>query len=111
MPAIGYQWLAKAHDIVPAHPFAVQSTIGGSRTTMLENDIQRKGYAMQGSVLRLRLRAATAGYALRCWSVDCSPDHGLRAPEFRLWLKDPLVLYGVQSASLAPSYRTPGEAA
>ncbi len=28
MPAIGYQWLAKAYDIVPVHPFAVQSTIG-----------------------------------------------------------------------------------
>ncbi|MCG9000257.1 WYL domain-containing protein [Laribacter hongkongensis] len=74
-------------------------------------EITEMDYAMQGSVLKLRLRAATAGYALRRWSVDCSPDHGLRAPEFRLWLKDPLVLYGVQSARLAPGYRPPGEAA
>ena len=44
MSAIGYQWLAKAHDIVPVHPFAVQSTIGGSRTTVLENDIRREVY-------------------------------------------------------------------
>ncbi|MCL6262067.1 Fic family protein [Craterilacuibacter sp. RT1T] len=44
MPTIGYQWLAKAHDIDPVHPFAVQSTIGSSRTTLLENDLRREVY-------------------------------------------------------------------
>jgi hypothetical protein len=57
--------------------------------------------------LRMKLRAATAGYILRKWSVDCSPDHSLRGHEFRLWLKDPLALYGVKNALLAPGYRSP----
>lgn len=61
-------------------------------------------YDMPGGVLRLKLRAALAGYALRKWSVDCSPEHSLRGPEYRLWLKDHLALYGVETAILAPGY-------
>jgi hypothetical protein len=49
-----------------------------------------KCYRMTGGLLSLKLRAATAGYILRQWSVDCSADHRLRDPEFRLWLKDHL---------------------
>ncbi|MES2242556.1 MAG: WYL domain-containing protein [Pseudomonadota bacterium] len=64
-------------------------------------------YGMQDGSLRMKLRAATAGYILRKWSVDCSPDHSLRGHEFRLWLKDPLALYGVKNALLAPGYRSP----
>ena len=64
-------------------------------------------YGMQDGSLRMKLRAATAGYILRKWSVDCSPDHSLRGYEFRLWLKDPLALYGVKNALLAPGYRSP----
>ncbi|MGB9671003.1 MAG: hypothetical protein ACPLXR_07630, partial [Halothiobacillaceae bacterium] len=41
---------------------------------------------------------------LRKWSVDCSADHSLRGPEYRLWLKDHLALYGVKNAVLAPGY-------
>lgn len=61
-------------------------------------------YGMVDGALKLRLRAATAGYTLRKWSVDCSPDHRLEGPEYRLWLKDHLVLYGVANAVLAPGY-------
>jgi len=64
-------------------------------------------YAMVDGMLSLKLRAATAGYTLRKWSVDCSPDHSLRGPEFRLWLSDPLALYGVKNAILAPGYVAP----
>lgn len=64
-------------------------------------------YGMRDGSLRVRLRAATAGYILRRWTVDCSPDHSLRGHGFRLWLKDPLALYGVKSALLAPGYRSP----
>ena len=64
-------------------------------------------YGMQDGVLKMRLRAATAGYILRKWSVDCSPDHVLRGHEYRLWLKDSLALYGVKNAILAPGYRQP----
>ncbi|TYC60886.1 WYL domain-containing transcriptional regulator [Zoogloea oleivorans] len=67
-------------------------------------DITLMDYDMLGGVLRLKLRAALAGYALRKWSVDCSPEHCLRGPEYRLWLKDHLALYGVETAILAPGY-------
>jgi hypothetical protein len=61
-------------------------------------------YNMDQGMLKVNLRAATAGYILRKWSVDCSPDHSLRGPEYRLWLKDHLALYGVKNAVLAPGY-------
>jgi hypothetical protein len=62
-------------------------------------------YGMTNGVLKLRTRAATAGYMLRKWSVDCSADHSLDGPEYRLWLKDHLTLYGVGNAVLAPGYQ------
>jgi hypothetical protein len=64
-------------------------------------------YCHCDGVLRMKRRAAIAGYILRKWSVDGSPDHCLRGHEFRLWLKDPLALYGVKNALLAPGYRSP----
>lgn len=67
-------------------------------------EITRMDYGLHDGSLRLRLRAAIAGYVLRKWSVDCSPDHRLRGPEYRLWLKDHLSLYGVETAVLAPGY-------
>ncbi|MFQ2467882.1 WYL domain-containing protein [Aeromonas caviae] len=70
-------------------------------------EITAMDYAMQGGILKVKLRAATAGYILRKWGVDCSPDHSLRGDEYRLWLRDPLALYGVVNANLAPGYRAP----
>jgi len=67
-------------------------------------EITERDYSFTGGVLALKLRAATAGYMLRRWSVDCSPDHRLRGPEYRLWLNDHLALYGVKNALLAPGY-------
>lgn len=64
-------------------------------------------YGMADGVLRLKLRAAIAGYALRKYSVDCSPDHRLHGPEYRLWLRDSLALYGVDNAKVAPGYQAP----
>lgn len=72
-------------------------------------EITEMDYSMQGGVLRMKLRAATAGYILRIWSVDCSPDHSLRGPEYRLWLRDHLAMYGVKNAILAPGYRPPDQ--
>lgn len=71
-------------------------------------DVSALDYSMVDGVLRIRARAALAGYVLRRWSVDCSPDHSLRGPEYRLWLRDPLALYGTASAALAPGYVPPG---
>ena len=72
-------------------------------------EVTEMDYAMHAGALRLKLRAATAGYVLRKWSVDCSPDHSMRGHEYRLWLRDPLSLYGVKNALLAPGYRAPGQ--
>ena len=71
--------------------------------------ITEMDYGMKKGVLQMRVRAATAGYMLRKWSVDCSPDHHLRGHAIRLWLKDPLALYGVKNAVLAPGYRSPNQ--
>ncbi|WP_047835785.1 MULTISPECIES: WYL domain-containing protein [unclassified Cupriavidus] len=73
-------------------------------------EITEMDYGMSDGLLKLRLRAATAGYILRKWSVDCSSDHRLRGPEYRLWLKDHLALYGVKNAVLAPGYSSNAEA-
>lgn len=70
-------------------------------------EIVRMDYDMPDGVLKVKARAANAGYMLRRWSVDCSPDHSLRGPEYALWLADPLALYGANSAALAPGYRDP----
>ncbi|WP_343741503.1 WYL domain-containing protein [Herbaspirillum huttiense] len=67
-------------------------------------DITEMDFGMVENHLRIRLRAAVAGYMLRRWSVDCSPDHSLRGSEYQLWLKDNLILYGVKNALIAPGY-------
>jgi hypothetical protein len=64
-------------------------------------------YPMQDGVLKVRVRAANAGYMLQQWNVDCSPDHSERGLKYALWLRDPLSLYGSESAMLAPGYRDP----
>lgn len=61
-------------------------------------------YGMVNGELKLSVRAANAGYILRRWSVDCSADRHLRGSEYRLALKDPMVLYRVENAVLAPGY-------
>ncbi len=70
-------------------------------------EITEMDYAMKDGSIRLRVRAAVAGYTLLRWSVDCSSDHSLREEQYRLWLSDPLALYGVENAKLAPGYRAP----
>lgn len=61
-------------------------------------------YAMNGGVLRIKSRAALAGYVLRRWNIDSSPDHRLDAASHHLWLRNTQTLYGVESAALAPGY-------
>lgn len=64
-------------------------------------------YDMPDGKLLVKVRASNAGYMLRRWNVDCSPDHHLKGPEFALWLSDPLALYGASNAHLAPGYKDP----
>jgi hypothetical protein len=72
------------------------------RPALVESD-----YGMVDGELQATVRAANAGYTLRRWSVDCSPDHRLDAREYPLWLPDPLALYGANNAQLAPGYVDP----
>lgn len=59
-------------------------------------------YAMEGGALRVKTRAALAGYVLRRWGIDSTDDHRLDPSSHHLWLRNPQTLYGVESASLAP---------
>ena len=61
-------------------------------------------YGMQDGVLRIKSRAALAGYVLRRWGVDSSPDHRLDPAAHHLWLRNTQTLYGVESAALAPGF-------
>jgi hypothetical protein len=65
-------------------------------------------YGMDNGALRVRARAAMAGYLLRQWNVDCTEDHCLRGSEFHLWLRNRQALYGVTNLTLAPGYDNHG---
>lgn len=66
-------------------------------------------YGMSGGVLKVRARAALAGYLLRRWNVDCTADHSLKGGEFQLWLRNRQALYGVSNLMLAPGHGNSGE--
>ena len=70
-------------------------------------EIIKMDYGMTDGSIRMRVRAAVAGYMLLRWSVDCTPDHSLTDEQYRLWLSDSLALYGVENATLAPGYQAP----
>lgn len=70
-------------------------------------EIIKMDYGMTDGSIRMRVRAAVVGYMLLRWGVDCSPDHCLKEEQYRLWLSDPLALYGVENAKLAPGYQAP----
>lgn len=61
-------------------------------------------YGMSGGELKLQLRAAVAGYALRIWNVDCSENHAMNSPAIHLWLKNMQTLYGVENLMLTPGF-------
>ena len=61
-------------------------------------------YGMTGGVMKVEIRAATAGYLLRLWNVDCSKAAQLKTPEFHLWLKNYQTLYGVGNLAIAPGF-------
>ena len=86
------QWNHQIELELVSHP-------GLPHTKAIEAD-----YGMSGGVLRVSTRAAVAGYALGRWSVDCSPKHSLDPSRHHLWLRNPQVLDGVDSAALSPGY-------
>lgn len=64
-----------------------------------------RDYGMVRGKLKVKLRAAIAGYVLRQWQVDCSPDASLGSREVRLKLENLKELMNVKSAELAMGYR------
>lgn len=62
-------------------------------------------YGLQpGQRLQLTLRAATAGYLLRRWGVDCSPDASLPSQEYQLALCNPTEVAQPIDLSIAPGF-------
>jgi len=61
-------------------------------------------FGMHDGCLKMRMRAALAGYLLQRLSVDCSVSHVLNPKVHHLWLRNPQTLYGVESAALAPGF-------
>lgn len=67
-------------------------------------EVIAKDFGMQQGCLHVALRGAVAGYVMRQWQVDCSPNASLRGHEIRLCLANPTQLQGAGSAALAPGY-------
>lgn len=103
------QWNQKLTlELVPhpshKHPQAIALDYGMQVTNMSRQNNQ--------PVRQLSIRAARAGYLLRHWNVDCSPDHRLPAHEHHLWLRNHPILEHCANAVLAPGYAgTGGKAA
>ncbi|EGQ8120575.1 WYL domain-containing protein [Vibrio cholerae] len=63
-------------------------------------------YGMTGGMMKVEIRAATAGYLLRLWNVDCSETASLSTSHCQLALNNRAALYGVQNLAIAPGYGT-----
>lgn len=87
------QWNRIAEIELVPHPANVQHP-----------DTIEAEYGMENGALRMRLRAAMAGYLMRRWNVDCTEDHSLKGAEYHLWLRNRQALYGVTNLVLAPGY-------
>lgn len=55
-----------------------------------------------GQSLSITARAATLGYLLRRWGVDCSPDAHLPPEEYQLALRDPAAVAALVHLGIAP---------
>lgn len=95
-PANDIQWNRVTELALVPHPANVRHP-----------DTIEAEYGMEGGILRVRIRAALAGYLLRSWNVDCTDDHRLKGPEYQLWLRNPQALYGVVNLTIAPGYEPP----
>lgn len=96
MPDQDIQWSRIVElELVP-HPANVQHP-----------DAIEADYGMDGGVLRIRVRAALAGYLLRRWNVDCTESHSLKGAEYHLWLRNHLSLVDVANLRIAPGYVMP----
>ena len=92
------QWNRIAEIELVPHPANVQHP-----------DTIEAEYGMENGALRMRVRAAMAGYLMRRWNVDCTEDHSLKGAEYHLWLRNRQALYGVSNLLLAPGYGSQGK--
>ena len=70
------QWVRMVEMEIVPHP-------GIKQPKAVEAD-----YGMDGGVLKIKARAALAGYVLRRWSLDASPDHRRDPASHLLWLRN-----------------------
>ncbi|MCF5222773.1 helix-turn-helix transcriptional regulator [Pseudomonas syringae] len=57
-----------------------------------------------GQSIKRSVRAAMAGYLLRRWGVDCSPEATLNPDEYQLALRDPKWIATQVSLAIAPGF-------
>jgi hypothetical protein len=57
-----------------------------------------------GESLKVNLKAATAGYLLRRWGVDCSLNASLSPDEYQLALINPASVSRQANLSIAPGF-------
>ncbi|STO98952.1 WYL domain-containing protein [Grimontia hollisae] len=88
---VDHQWNREIKLCLSPHPKNVEN----SQTLEYEMD-------MVNGEKEVKVKAATAGYWLRLWNVDCTEDHSLRGHEYQLWLKNHQILFDVESATIAP---------
>lgn len=79
-------------ELIP-HPRAVHT-----RAIELDYDLAA------GQSIQRTVRAATAGYLLRSWGVDCSVNAELPPMEYQLALCDPLSIARLANLSIAPGF-------
>ena len=92
------QWSRIAEIELVPHPANVQHP-----------DAIEAEYGMENGVLRMRVRAAMAGYLMCRWNVDCTEDHSLKGGGYQLWLRNRQSLYGATNLVLAPGYELQGK--
>lgn len=93
-----HQWMRMMPLRLVPHPDNIK------HPTAIELD-----YSMNDGMLELNVRAAMAGYLLRRWNVDCTPNASLRGAEYQLWLKNRQTLYGAENLAIAPGYEPDNE--
>jgi hypothetical protein len=69
-------------------------------------DLIQKDFNMKNGVLVLNTRAATVGYLLQHWNVDCSKDTALVEDRYQLSLRNVDALVDVKSMKIAPGFKT-----
>lgn len=58
-----------------------------------------------GQSIKLSVRAVMAGYLLRCWDVDCSPNATLQPDEYQLALRAPDWIANQVCLQIAPGFK------